>query len=145
MTIQVFTDGSYNHIKKRGSWAFCIYSDAATVRKAGDIAGKRDRSSTTAEVLAVVKALQFIAKNPQLQNDADIWVHTDCESIVDAVDNYDYFPAAALHYETIFIWLVRQLRVRFRWIPRGINSEADRLARHQMRYGFIEEAEGASA
>ncbi len=122
--IEVFTDGRAEPNPGLGTFGYVVYEDGRRTYAAHGVAG-HGVTNNYAEYLCLIKALEHLAP----RRDEEITVFSDSTLLVNQMKGKWKFKRGA--YSEKYL-KAKELsagfsRLRFEWIPREKNSEADEL------------------
>ncbi|HBJ81393.1 reverse transcriptase-like protein [Pseudothermotoga sp.] len=128
----IYTDGSYSNQTNVLGYAFCVVEDHTVLEFSNAFILKRG-SSTIAEVVAVIKSLEYCKKNG-IQN--PVIVH-DYNELPFFAFGYRKCPPSMYNFVKHLQELTKKVRPRFRKVEAHKDNEynnlVDRLAREAMQ------------
>lgn len=98
-------------------------------------------NSNTAEYGSAIKAMEWLVENGYANDDYEILVRGDCQLIMRKLKSRDYSPRAARMSPMYDIAITLRLKfppdsIRFEWIKRDENREADELAKEAYHWAL---------
>jgi len=127
--IRVFYDGACLPVNPGGiaTWGFVIKRDGKVIKKSRGIC-RGVATNNIAEYTALIKALEFL-KEKKLNNE-DIVIHGDSQlSIYQMTGFYRVRSPNIIPLYKRAQELVKDFKnIRFEWVPRHLNKEADELS-----------------
>jgi ribonuclease H / adenosylcobalamin/alpha-ribazole phosphatase len=122
--IEVFTDGRAEPNPGLGTYGYVVYEDGRRTHSEHGLAG-RDVSNNYAEYFCLVKALERL----EARRDEEITVFSDSTLLVNQMAGRWKFKRGAYREKYLRAKdLARGFsKLRFEWIPREKNAEADEL------------------
>jgi ribonuclease HI len=122
--IEVYTDGRVEPNPGLGTYGYVIYKHGKRVHSKGGVAGN-EVTNNYAEYFCLVKALEHLKAHPH----DEITVFSDSKLLVNQMNGEWKFKRGPYVEEYL---RAKQLatsfsKLRFEWIPRESNSEADEL------------------
>lgn len=122
--IEVYTDGRAEPNPGLGTYGYVIYEDGRRVKSDHGLAG-RDVTNNYAEYFCLIKALRHL----EARRDEEITVFSDSTLLVNQMSGKWRFKKGTYSekYLEAKELMVGFARLKFVWIPREKNSEADEL------------------
>jgi ribonuclease HI len=122
--IEAYTDGRAEPNPGLGTYGFVVYEDGRRIHSEHGLAG-RAVTNNYAEYFCLIKALEYLAA----RRDEEIAVFSDSTLLVNQMAGSWKFKGG--NYSAKYL-RAKELaggfsRLRFKWIPREKNSEADEL------------------
>jgi len=139
--IDVYSDGACEPVNPKGiaTYGYVIYINNKRVREDyGVVAIGEGATNNVAEYTAVIKALEYLIFTGK--NNYKVTVYSDSQLLIRQLNGvyevrsrniiplYDYINKLRLNFK----------RLRFRWIPREENEEADKLSK-KAYYEYLRE------
>lgn len=122
--IEAFTDGRAEPNPGLGTYGYVIYEDGRRIHSEHGVAG-REVTNNFAEYFCLVKALEFL----EPRRDDEIVVFSDSTLLVNQMEGKWKFKGG--NYGEMYLKAKEMAgefsRIRFWWIPREKNREADEL------------------
>lgn len=139
MTTQIYFDGG-SHPHAGGGFAACygwtVKQDGRTIKEGKRVEKTKDRvGSSTAEFTALIKALEQAIVLGLHQSEDDVIVRGDCQSVIHMAAGIAPGKAeSCLKFNAKVQHLAAQFKqIKFEWVPRELNREADLLGRAAYR------------
>jgi len=122
--IEVFTDGRAQPNPGLGTYGYVIYKDGRRIHSSHGLAGKAV-TNNYAEYLCLIKALQHL----DAHRNEEITVFSDSTLVVNQMSGKWKFKGGGYGEKYLIAKELasRFSKLRFEWIPREKNSEADEL------------------
>jgi len=122
--IQVYTDGRAEPNPGLGTYGFVVYEDGRRTHSEHGLAG-RGVTNNLAEYFCLIKALEYLAP----RREEEVTVYSDSTLLVNQMSGRWKFKGG--NYGEKYL-KAKELaggfsRLKFEWIPRERNSEADEL------------------
>jgi len=142
--LSAYVDGCCAPISPGGtaSYGVVVFKDSEKVWQGSGIVGSGDKmSNNVSEYQALYKLFEWLDKQPV----EDITIYSDSQLLVNQmsrkwkVKSGLYLP----YYEQCVIWMMQNIdlwgdRIKFDWIPREMNLEADELSKKELLKRCIE-------
>ncbi len=122
--IEVYTDGRAEPNPGLGTYGYVIYEDGRRLRSEHGVAG-RDVTNNYAEYFCLIRALEHLGA----LRDKEITVFSDSTLLVNQMTGKWRFKRGAYGEKYLEAKELAEgfPRLRFKWIPRERNAEADEL------------------
>jgi ribonuclease HI len=141
VTIQIFVDGACEPVNPGGiaTYGFVIYRDDEKITKGSGVVGHHDTSNNVAEYSAAIECFKWLLNNKL--HDELIVLKSDSELLINQLNKF--YAVRARRVRPLYEELKRLieemervtrdqrklLKIKFEWIPREENEEADALSR----------------
>lgn len=122
--IEAYTDGRAEPNPGLGTYGYIIYRDGKRIRSEHGFAGQAV-TNNYAEYFCLIKALEHL----EARRDEEIKVYSDSKLLVNQMTGRWKFKSGAYSEKYLMAKELAQRfsNLRFEWIPRERNSEADEL------------------
>ena len=130
--IKVYFDGACEPVNPKGiaTYGYAVYRDGRKIRENyGLVEVGRGATNNIAEYTALIKALEYLISTNKV--DEKIIVYSDSQLVVRQLNGYYMVWSENIRplYDHVMKMLPLFKDIRFKWIPREENEEADYLSK----------------